>query len=159
MSRRRDIRRRVVQLMQADAALYGPTGLLQEIYDHTPADVGGRHPVLCMMASSSNVWTTFRRLGTVYALKLMALAKYAEISADARLVRDLAGDAIWTEADAFDSLDAISEALRLWVQANTKEAGGLWIAIDYGGRSAVDVVTIGGTTYLRETVDLLFGDQ
>ena len=59
----------------------------------------------------------------------------------------------WTETNAIDTLDAISDELKAFFELHRTEAG-YWSALDYVDQTAIDIVDVGGIEYLRETYEL-----
>lgn len=66
------------------------------------------------------------------------------------LYRD--GAAGWSEQDAENALDGLEREIIGWLSEN--QVGGLWTAIYYDGRSAVDVVSIAGEPWLTEAIQV-----
>lgn len=147
------------QLRQALAGLLnsltGTGGLVQAVYDHLAGDIDEQSPVIVVGSGGTERKAfTLRGQRASYRLDVWVFVLYAALDDDGKLLLDDQGAPAWTEADAAQALDQIEQQIGQLLSTNQR--GAYWQAVDYAGQSQVDVVSIGGASYLRECIPLRF---
>ena len=145
MSDRAEVRTEFAALLTA--GLTGPNGPAQAVYRYRVGDFAGQTPVVVLgSAGSERKRMSFKGHHAAYWLDLFVFVLYN--------LKDPAGAVLWSEQQAEDQLDQIEQLIGLLLDGN--QTGASWKAIDYDGRSQIDIVPEGGLPYLREFIPMRF---
>jgi len=134
---RRACREALAALLQT--ALVGAGKPAQAVYDYQIGDFAGASPVVVVSsAGSSYDDLSFQGLSPSYDLNIHVFVVYAATG--------------WTEDDAENALDAISETIAAVLAANKVAAN--WDGIAWVGSSKTLSVDIGGVDYRTEIISI-----
>lgn len=153
MATRKEVREKLGDLMQAE--MVGPGHTLAEAHKGPRGTTDGAWPISLLGSVGSTLPRPARMYSgpTVHRLRISILVLYAAVDEQGRLLTREDGSYEWTETDAIDMLDAISDELAAFLVTHKTEAG-YWSAIEYVDQSAVEIVDVGGVDYLRENYEI-----
>lgn len=114
----------------------------QVVYDHMRSDFAGQSPVVRVMSGGSER-RRFTTQGGRGDLLLMVQIWVLSVSPADN----------WTEADAENALDQLEWELAQYIDSNRRSE--VWQALDFDGRSRVEVVRLEGKPYLIEDIPLV----
>ena len=153
MATRKQIRDRLKALM--DAEIVGAGHVLQVA--HGPVgDASGAWPMAMIGAEGSTLPapTNMGRGSAQHRLRVQVFVKYAEIDDEGKLVLDDSGQPVWTEEDAADALDGFQVEFDAFIMAHKSDT--YWLAVTYEPGDNIEIVDVGGVSYLSEPYRLTF---
>ena len=141
MINRKALREALATLLSAQ--LVGVGKPVEAVYSYQVADFQGKSPILFVTSAGS--W----RRNPEHSGRITSIA-YLDVN-----VFVLYSDGgSWTEQKSEERLDLIEQKVSEVVVNNARPDGGLWLDLDFVGRTQVTSVVIGGKDYSWEVIPL-----